>query len=447
MSGEHRELFRYIAEADRRELWRDCGAWDMASWLSMRYGISCWKARRWIACAHALEDLPVIGEAFSSGDLGVDKVVELTRLATPESESALLRWAEGVSAAAIRHRGDLAAARPIPEVRDVEHSRSVSWSYHDEGRRFGLHADLPAAQGPVVAGALDRLARDLPVMPGEEDPYWVGARRADALVAVCSAHIAADADPDRAAVVLHARLDGVMEETGGCEIEGGPVIHPHTARRLLCTARVQVVVEDGGGQPLVVRPMTSDPPRWMIRHLKYRDRECTFPGCGARRFLQAHHIVWRRHGGRTDLENLILTCFFHHRLVHEYGWTVQRDPDGTVRWFHPDGTRYRAGPGPPVHLPSASDLWVGYGSVQSGRAGDDLGRDPVGGRGKGEGDRPPGSRHRLRRPVPGRYQRRPYHPGGRPAPEAETGPFGHLVFACHSGDRGRRGGGSGGPGR
>jgi hypothetical protein len=236
----------------------------------------------------------------------------------------------------------------LKDVGDVERSGSVTWWYHDEGKRFGLQADLPASQGAVVAKALDHLAQDLPVMPGEQDPCYVDARRADALVALASTQIGAQADPDRAMVVIHARLDGVMEGTGGCEIEGGPVIHPVTARRLLCTARVQTVVEDHSGQPLVVKPMSTDPPRWMIRHLKYRDHECTFPGCGARRFLQAHHIVWRSRGGRTDLENLILTCFFHHRLVHEYGWTVKRDPDGTVRWFHPDGTRYRAGPAPPV---------------------------------------------------------------------------------------------------
>jgi hypothetical protein len=135
-------------------------------------------------------------------------------------------------------------------------------------------------------------------------------------------------------------------------IEGLDALHrrisdtSETARRLLCTARVQRVLEDQTGQPLVVRPMSTEPPRWMMRQLRYRDYEYTFPGCGARRFLQAHHIVWRKHGGWTDLENLILTCFFHHKLVHEYGWTVKRDADCTVRWFHPDGIRYRAGPPP-----------------------------------------------------------------------------------------------------
>jgi hypothetical protein len=77
------------------------------------------------------------------------------------------------------------------------------------------------------------------------------------------------------------------------------------------------------------------------------DFECTFPGCGARRFTQAHHIVWWDQGGRTDLDNLLLVCTLHHKLVHEYGWAVRRDGEGMARWFRPDGTRYRAGPAPP----------------------------------------------------------------------------------------------------
>lgn len=69
----------------------------MAHWLSMRYGISDWKARRWIAAAHALEGLPRISEAFASGELGIDKVVELTRFATAETEGRLITWAQRVS--------------------------------------------------------------------------------------------------------------------------------------------------------------------------------------------------------------------------------------------------------------------------------------------------------------------------------------------------------------
>lgn len=75
ISGSHRELFELIAEADRFEAWRASGARDMAHFLSIRYGISCWKASRWIHAAHALERLPRLSEALRSGQLGIDKVV------------------------------------------------------------------------------------------------------------------------------------------------------------------------------------------------------------------------------------------------------------------------------------------------------------------------------------------------------------------------------------
>lgn len=347
ISGAQRRLFQLIAAADLRDLWRNSGARDTAHWLSMRYGLSEWKARRWIAAAHALKALPRLSDAFSSGELGIDKVIELARFATSETEVRLIAWANRVSCACIRRRADLAMRESIDDVRDADRSRSLSWWYHEDGRRFGLEAELPAAQGAVVVRAIERLADTLPVLPGEADPSFAEARRADALVALCSARIADDADPDRATVVVHAPLEALVSGDRGSELEGGGVLHPETLRRLLCHGRVQAVIEDDSGQPIRLGRMSREPSAWMLRHIRYRDRECTFPGCGARRFTQAHHVVWWEHGGRTDLDNLLLVCSFHHKLVHEYGWVVKRDADGTARWFHPDGSPYRAGPSPP----------------------------------------------------------------------------------------------------
>ncbi|MGH2590447.1 MAG: DUF222 domain-containing protein, partial [Actinomycetota bacterium] len=307
-----------------------------------------WKARRWIAAAHALEELRRLSDAFSSGELGIDKVVELSRFATPDTEARLVSWAKGVSCACVRRTADLAARQSIEATREVDGARSLSWWYFDEGRCFGMQAELPAAQGSVVAKALERVADELPVMPGEEGIWRVDARRADALVALCSARVSDDADPDRATVVVHAPLEAlVSSEDRACELEGGGVLHPETARRLLCNARVQAVVEDEAGDVVRLGRTSRVVPAWMIRQLRYRDRECRFPACGARRFTQAHHIVWWERGGRTDLDNLVLVCSFHHKLVHELGWTLTRDADGTVAWSRPDGTRHLAGPGPP----------------------------------------------------------------------------------------------------
>lgn len=342
-----RRLLELIAEADRRKVWLSSGARDLAHWLAMRQGISQWKARRWIAAAHALPGLERTAVAFSEGELGMDKVVELTRFATGPTEPRLVEWAKVVSCAAIRRRADLETSGPIEDVVEADRARSVTWWYSDEGRRFGLQAELPAAEGAVVARALDRIADEIPRMPGERGASHADARRADALVTLASMRIAGDPDPDRATVVVHAELEALVSGRGGAEIEDGTVIHNETARRLLCNARVQAVIEDGRERAVEVGRMSREPSAWMMRQLRYRDHECRFPGCGGRRFTQAHHIVWWERGGSTELENLVLVCTFHHKLVHEYGWQVERGPNGTVRWFRADGSPYLAGAGPP----------------------------------------------------------------------------------------------------
>ena len=110
---------------------------------------------------------------------------------------------------------------------------------------------LPADQGAVVATALDRLAGRMPDVIDEDSPFpdpqgALEVRRADALVALCSQELADDSDADRATVVVHAELDALLSEDRACELEGGPAIHPETARRLVCDGRLQTVVYDGG---------------------------------------------------------------------------------------------------------------------------------------------------------------------------------------------------------
>lgn len=301
-----------------------------------------------MSAAHALERLPRLAEALERGLLGIDKVVELARFARPDDEERLVRWAARVSVGAVRHRGDVLARATREQATQVERERFLSWGYVDGGRRLALQAELPAAAGAVVAQALDRLAATIPVMPGEGSSAFVAARRADALVALCSRRAADDPDPDRGTVVIHAQWNGLAAGTGGCEMQDGPAVHPLTVQRMLCNARVQSVLEDGSGNVIRLGRMRREPSAWMLRQVRYRDRGCRFPGCGARAFTEAHHIRWWRHGGRTDLDNLVLICSFHHRLVHEHGWSLGRDREGEIRWFHPGGSRYRAGPSPGV---------------------------------------------------------------------------------------------------
>jgi hypothetical protein len=341
LGAAHRRFLQLIAEIQRTGTWQDDGARDLSQWLWMRYGMSDWKARRWIEAAGALPTLPRTAEALDRGELGIDKVVELARFAEPDTEDGLVTWAQQVSAARIRREGDLARAADTDDGADEDRRRSVSWAYTEEGKRFEMHADLPAAQGAVVVTAMERVAAAVPSLPHEAGPGGAGARRADALVAVCSARLATDADPDRATIVVHTR---VGEEVG--QIEGGGIAAASTLERLLCSARVETVHEDEHGRAIGVGRITRVPPAWLLRQVRYRDQGCRFPGCGARGFTQAHHIEFWRDGGRTDLDNLVTICSWHHKLVHEYGWWIKGGAEGELRWYRPEGTRYRAGPTP-----------------------------------------------------------------------------------------------------
>jgi hypothetical protein len=178
-----REMFETIVEIDRRGLWRGSGARDVTHWLSMRLGISQWKARRWVEAAHALRHLGDLARAFAHGELGIDKVVELTRFASFETEAGLIRWAAFASTASVRRRADLEVRRAIDDVRDAERARFLNWWHLDDGNRLGLEGAFPASQGAVVVSALQRMADGVPTMPGEEGPSYAEARRADALVA------------------------------------------------------------------------------------------------------------------------------------------------------------------------------------------------------------------------------------------------------------------------
>ena len=57
---------------------------------------------------------------------------------------------------------------------------------------------------------------------------------------------------------------------------------------------------------------------------------CRFPGCSRVRKLHAHHVVFWRDGGRTDLANLVLVCSRHHTLIHKDGFQLVLSPNRTL---------------------------------------------------------------------------------------------------------------------
>uniref|UniRef100_UPI001377E8EA HNH endonuclease signature motif containing protein n=1 Tax=Amycolatopsis orientalis TaxID=31958 RepID=UPI001377E8EA len=48
-----------------------------------------------------------------------------------------------------------------------------------------------------------------------------------------------------------------------------------------------------------------------------------------------HHIVFWRHHGETKIDNLVLLCTKHHRLIHRSEWKVQIAQDGLPEFTPP----------------------------------------------------------------------------------------------------------------
>jgi len=143
---------------------------------------------------------------------------------------------------------------------------------------------------------------------------------------------------ERYQVVLHVDAETLeaQGEPGRSELEDGTRVSAETSRRISCdTGLVRIRhAPDGSINEAGRRTRTVSPA--LRRALEARDRGCRFPGCGLR-FTEGHHVKHWADGGETTLDNTLLLCRHHHRLVHEGGWNVSWWGPGKAVFFDPRG--------------------------------------------------------------------------------------------------------------
>ncbi len=339
-------MLELIAAYDARGAWRDDGATSMGAWLAVRLNTSFAHGTEMARVARALAELPALRSVVADGALSWAQTVAVTQLASPETDVTWAAEAPAMSAAqlqlAVRCRRP-----PEPEVRQ----RWLRLRTDPDSGWTRLSGRLPGADGTVVTTVLERLAAQVPPDADIGRPGAFENRMADALVEMSSTRLAAEADADRACVVVHvdaAVLAGTAP--GGAQVIGGPAIAAEAARRLACDARVEFVAHGprtslGRPGPVVGISRTSRQiPPWLARHLRQRDGGCRFPGCGRTRWTQAHHVLPWSQGGPTDASNLLTLCHVHHVLLHEGGWRLSGNPDAEVCFIRPDGRPLATGP-------------------------------------------------------------------------------------------------------
>ena len=370
-----------LAEFDQRHGWAGDGIRSCAHWLSWRAGMSLRTATEHLRVAHALRNLPRLTDVFAAGKISYSKVRAITRIAGSDT-ATLTRIAAQIAAGTSESRHtavadpataehvllDVALCGTASHVETVVRAvrrrhtppenlaarRSLTWQWDEDGSLIlrarltpdagaaliaAIDAQIPARTpvshpGPAAPEDLDQRAREHEPGPATDR---VAARRADALLALVSSSSQQESGPGvtrgPAQVIVH--LDA---STGAARLQGGPELPRSTAERLACDARVQVLLADRTGNRMYLGRSRRLATPAQIAALTVRDGDgCQFPGCTHTRHLHAHHLRHWLHGGRTDVDNLLLICSFHHTLIHDHSYRIRRRAG---RWevLRPDGT-------------------------------------------------------------------------------------------------------------
>ena len=199
-----------------------------------------------------------------------------------------------------------------------------------------LTVELPADEGELVCRALDK-AIEAAGEPGPEfeSTSW-GAQQADALVSMARDYLAGGTETstctaDHYQLLVHVDEAALRGETGRSHLA------VESVKRLACDGGVVDVVDGPNGEPLNVGRRRRTVPAAIRRALWTRDGGCAFSGCAHRRFVDAHHVRHWADGGETSVDNTLLLCSLHHRLVHEGGYEIRKDTAGEWYFRRPDG--------------------------------------------------------------------------------------------------------------
>src|SRR5437899_5191780 len=223
-----------------------------------------------------------------------------------------------------RHSVDAKAYCEEQSDQAINHHLSLSTA--ESGHLF-INGLLDPVGGAAVRTALEPLAQK----SGAHDHRLLPQRYADALVELASAGKPATLQ----VTATIETLKGLAGAAAG-EMEFSLPISSTSIQRMACDCSVtrvllsqeSVTIDVGRSRRVISGALRTK--------LKARDGSCRWPGCERpASWCDGHHVVHWVDGGGTDLDNLVLLCRRHHRMVHEGGWQLIKYEDGQVLTIAP----------------------------------------------------------------------------------------------------------------
>jgi hypothetical protein len=352
-------MLHLVQAAQTRGLAQGHGFRSTAGWLRYKLRLDPLIARTMVHQAAAINRHPEVDHALSCGSVDSRQAAAITEALddlpadldadiTQDATSSLLNHANRLEAAQLRKIGSRILEHVAPEIADARDEAALAREERRAHRNRGLNFSLPTEGAVRVTGTLTteaaaivRAAIDPLCTPQPNDSRSPAQLRADALVEICRLALRTGELPDNGGeppqITITIPFDPLTGALGRAYTDTGEYLPAEAARRLACDAQILPVVMGGKGQVLDAgrsRRLATGPLR---RALVARDGGCAFPGCDRPpRWCDGHHIRHWADGGTTKLDNLVLLCGHHHRLLHQGDWVVQLGPDSRPEFIAPD---------------------------------------------------------------------------------------------------------------
>lgn len=163
-------------------------------------------------------------------------------------------------------------------------------------------------------------------------------------LAMAFGHLLESLDPERfpvhggdaTNVLVTIGLEQLYAALGAADIglgDGSSRISAAQARRLACTANIIPAVLGGKSEVLDLGRSSRLFSRPQRKAMAIRDQHCRAEGCTIpATWCEAHHLKPWSQGGKTDLDDGLLLCRWHHHRAHDDRYLHDTLPSGTVRY-------------------------------------------------------------------------------------------------------------------
>jgi hypothetical protein len=325
--------------------WARDGSVSMTAWLRHHCRMSNRDAASLVRRGRFLDKFALLAAAACDRVLSAGQVKAMQSVTTPAVEPVLaVQQAEMVAIIAPLSvaETELAAARWLqraeavvvqPEPAEPERALRTARTNGGIVGRFAFDNG--------GATQFEQAIRIASTWDGTADMRQSATRGADALVDICAFFNANHDRPGTPRQRPHVEMM-VDESTLVDNPVGWTTDHAHlgtaTTDAFLCDCVIHRVVR-AGSAILSYGRATRTVPIDLFRAVAVRDGGCRFPGCDRKiAWCDAHHLRYWRHGGLTELDNLVLLCNRHHHLVHRLELHLKLMPEGELEVAFADGT-------------------------------------------------------------------------------------------------------------